>query len=311
MAGSVVRLGLIGAGEWGRKVIRAMASLDEVKLVRVGSANPKTKDLVPEDCLVVSDWRQVLNPAEIDGVVICSPPALHAEMAREAVSLGVPVLVEKPLTLDFAEAVGLKRLVDLSGGLVLVDHIHLFSPAFQTLAQLLAAVGPVRAIRGRGGNQGPFRSDASVLWDWGPHDVSMCLALMGGRPETVAARRISKDEAGEILGLTLTFEGGVEAELVMGNIMAEKARYFAVHTEKVVLVYDDLANHKLTLHPPTPGFADPEGSGEPVDIPGDQPLDVALATFAEALHSPERPSASLDLGLDVVAVLEECDKALG
>lgn len=307
----MVRLGVIGAGRWGCNVIRTIAETDGMDLVRVGSSNPETQALVGEDCLVSEDWHQVLNPAEIDGVVITTPPALHAEMVREAVTNGIPVLVEKPLTMDMAEAGGLKRLVDLSGGMVLVDHIHLFAPAFQTIAQLLAAVGPIRAIRGTAGNMGPFRDDASVLWDWGPHDVSMCLALMGGLPDNIAAKRISQDEQGEVLALTLIFEGGVEAEVIIGNIMPEKTRRFAVHTDKVVMVYDDLAPNKLTLHPPTEGFAEPEGDGEPMDIPGDSPLEVAMTTFCDAILNQDQTTASLDLGVDVVAVLSECEKALG
>jgi len=306
-----LRLGLIGAGRWGRNVIRAAGALDGVRLTRVGSSNPQTAGLVGPGCIVCTDWQDALDPSAIDGVVIATPPALHADMVRTALERDIPVLVEKPLTADWAEAEGIRELAKARQGLVLVDHIHLFSPAFQALAELAQAVGPIRALRGRAGNFGPFREDVSVLWDWGPHDVSMALALLGGRPETVMARRLSRDEKGEVISLGLTFAGGVEAEFTLGNILPAKARMFAAHTDRLVLVYDDLAADKLTVHPPTAGFADPTGPGEPIAISPEPPLTIALTTFAEAIRSNERATESLDLGVDVVAVLSACEKALG
>ena len=44
-----------------------------------------------------------------------------------------------------------------------------------------------------GGNYGPFRMDVSSLWDWGPHDLSMCLEIIGKYPSKVKAEFLKKD----------------------------------------------------------------------------------------------------------------------
>jgi predicted homoserine dehydrogenase-like protein len=45
-----IRLGLAGAGRWGRNYIRTIAGLSGVRLTRVASSNPATADLLPPDC---------------------------------------------------------------------------------------------------------------------------------------------------------------------------------------------------------------------------------------------------------------------
>ena len=148
----------------------------------------------------------------LDGIIIATPPALHAEMTRAAVACGTPVLVEKPLTLDEGEARALDSFVRDAGGLVIVDHVHLFHPAWRALKERLAGLGPVRSMRTVSGGPGPDRDDATVLWDWGSHDVAMCLDLMGALPEHARARRLEKRRHGEAVSLRLDFPGGVRAD---------------------------------------------------------------------------------------------------
>src|SRR5229473_890850 len=104
-----VRLGLIGAGRWGRNYLRTIAATPGVRLARLASRNPDSVRLAPADCAVTPDWRDLLDRNALDGVIIATPAALHAEMALAAMDAGLPVLVEKPLTMDIAQARALGR----------------------------------------------------------------------------------------------------------------------------------------------------------------------------------------------------------
>ena len=312
--GPVVRLALIGAGRWGGNVVRTVEGIDGVVLARVSSSNPETKNWVSPHCAVYEDWHQVLDPHAIDGLVVATPPALHFEMAREAVALGIPVLIEKPLTLDLGQAKALKRAANHARCLVMVDHVHLFSPAYRALKERVNAVGPARAVRAIAGDWGPFRPDVPVLWDWGAHDIAMCIDLLGGQPETVRAayheQRDTIDGAGEIVDLHLSFPGGIDVSIRIGNLIQPKTRYFAVHLDTEVIVFDDGAEHKLTVHPSTEGYALPAGPGWNIDLPKEMPLANAIKVFAIAIRRGSDDSSQLDLGVDVVSVLTRCQAAL-
>ena len=206
---SNVRLGLVGAGRWGRNYVRTITALDGVVLARIASRNPETGSLVGADCVVVADWRAVAEADDLDGVVVATPPAQHAEIVCAAVAAGRAVLVEKPLTLDLGEARALRRFVGEHAGFVMVDHIHLFHPAYRALKATGRRLGAIRQIAAAAGNRGAYRDDAPVLWDWGCHDVALCLDLMGTPPETVDAERIEARSTaagyGENIALRLRF----------------------------------------------------------------------------------------------------------
>ncbi len=313
MAKSDLRLGLVGAGPWGRTYINAIAAIDGLKLTRLASRNPQSRSLVDPACRISEDWREVAEALDLDGVIIATPPHLHAEMTTAAVTFGRPVLVEKPLTMDLAQAVELRRHVDLYGGLVMVDHIHLFHPAFRALKELSRALGPLKAIRTEAGNRGPYRGNVPVIWDWGAHDVAMCLDLMGGVPEKTRAERLKSEMMdggrGENLFISLSFAGGVEAEIRIGNMM-EKKRLLKACFADATLVYDGMAEKPLMLHPPADGADAPLGPGEPIETARDRPLDVALREFATAVVNADSGLESLDLAVAVTGVLADCEKAL-
>ena len=293
-----LRLGLAGAGRWGRNYIRTIAGLGELRLTRIASRNPQTAALAPADCRVVKDWRELIDASAIDGVIVATPPASHAEIARAAILAGIAVLVEKPLALCAADARAIRDLAVERRVLVLVGHTHLFSPAFRALKKLVARYGGVREIHGEAGNQGPYRRDVSVLWDWGPHDVAMCLDLMQQTPASAACAVRERSErdggAAETVSIALSFPCGVPARILLSNSI-EKTRRFRVRCAAAEIVYDDLSPHKLLV------------DGAPVTLESDLPLTVAVREFAAAIAAGGTDHGSLNLGVSVVEVLESCE----
>ena len=310
----VLRLGLIGAGRWGRVYIKTVRGIDDVVLTRLASANPASAALAGPQCRTTPDWREVAEAADIDAVIVATPPALHAEMTRAAVAAGLPVLVEKPLTLDGDEAEALVDFVGAEGGLVWVGHTHLFHPAYRELKKRAQGLGRVTAMRATAGAWGPFRADTPVLWDWGSHDVALCLDLLGRTPETATAghldSRRTDDGMGEILRLVLRFSGDVGADIEIGNLMTERHRRFEAYFEGGMLAYDDTLDDKLVHHPEATAPGAPLGRGQSIPFDATLPLTCAVTEFAAAIRAGSRDLASPRLGADVVAVLGQCQKSL-
>ncbi len=308
-AASGLRLGLIGAGRWGRNYIETLENVAGVTLARLASSNPESRRLVAPACAVGGDWREVAEAEDLDGIIIATPPALHAQMTRVALAAGLPVLVEKPLTLDVEEARALLDFARRRDGLVMVDHIHLFSHAYQALKREGRELGPVRHIRAEAGNRGPFRADTPAIWDWGAHDVAMCVDLLGAVPEKVEARCLEKREveegSGETFELRLGFDGGTTAEIVIGNLFAGPRRLFSVQFERGRLVYDDTLADKLALVPAAAG-----SKPRNVSIEAERPLARAVRAFAEAISAGTGGLDGLRLGVEVVEVLAMCQAAL-
>mgnify|MGYP001806384393 CR=1 FL=1 len=296
---ATLRLGLIGAGPWGKICLRAITALEPAMRVSVvASRNPATTALVA--CPVFSEWRDLLSSGLCDAVVVTTPPDSHAEIAVAALDRGLPVFVEKPLALRPDQARAVRDAALRTGVPVVVDHIHLFSPAFRRLRERVAETGEVVGILGRAGKPGGRGENVPVLWDWGVHDVAMCLALMGRIPDQATARLVARptfaDGRGEVVELDLGF-GPVRASLRLGSL-ERRQRLFQVTCRQGVLTYDDGADAKLTL------------DGRPMAIGAELPLDVALEEFRARAWDGKPDREGLELAVAAVDVLARAEETL-
>lgn len=305
---SILRIGLIGAGRWGRRYIATLAEMPGVCLARLASRNPGSLALVPSGCVVSNCWQEVAQDASLDGLVIATPPALHAEMAEMAMAAGIPVLIEKPMTISLAEARQLVLSSQQLKCLSVVGHTHLFSSAFRRLKEVGKTLGPLSGIRSFAGNKGPWRPDTPMLWDWAPHDLAMCLDLVGRTPESINVRRTQVahflDQRGESCDIRMDFSDRVVADVRVSNIDENKSRYFEARYRDGNLIYNDLAVDKLVFVP--------SGSGgeQPVSIDVAMPLNNLLLEFCAAIRADIKEHPSLRLGLEVVELLHYCDGIL-
>lgn len=303
-----LKLGLIGAGRWGRCYIQTLKGMPRIKLDHLASSNTESASLIPKGCRITQDWRDVAGDQSLDGIIIATPPALHAQMAGMAIRVGIPVLIEKPMTLSLSEARRLVEVAEASSCLVFIGHTHLFSSAFRELKQSAAGLGRLKHIHSHGGNWGPYRPDTPMLWDWAPHDIAMCLKLVGTDPIEVNVKRTAITALpggdGETVEMELVFPNGVQADIRVSNIDQEKSRYFEAQFDRGTLLYDDLSTDKLCIH------ASPEEMLTPVSLDSTMPLTNLVAEFCNYISSGYNQHESLNLGLRVIEVIHNSQQKL-
>ncbi len=243
MAPAALRLGLVGAGRWGSRIARTIGAMSEVRLHRLASRNPDSASLVGPGCTVHADWQTLIAAGDLDGLLIASPPETHGPIALEAIDSGLPVFIEKPMTLDVAEARLIQTASERRRVPVMVDHTHLFHTSYRTLKEMVPGLGGIRAIRSSGGNWGPFRR-FDPLWDWGAHELSLILDLAGNDGTIVTASVVRHEDRSEGLGILIAFEmeftPGIRASSRFGNLMDGKTRLLEVECADGTLIMDDV-----------------------------------------------------------------------
>jgi predicted dehydrogenase len=311
MAGAPVKLGLVGAGRWGKNYIRTVASLSDCALVAVASSNPETSRLVPPGCRVVAAWKDIVAADDVDGVIVASPPDTHAEILEAAVYAGKAVLVEKPLVRSIADIPRIEAAVQRATGPVMVEHTLLFHPGFRALEREARSREPIRGVRSSAGAHGPYRRDTPVLWDWGPHDVAMCLQLLGPDCAVQGARCLEalpiEGVMAERLHLRLLFAGQIPAEIQLSTL-EDKHRWFAVDFDRETLMFQDGGGDHLKLCPHSGAL--PGDIGAPIPVPLGQPLTQAVVEFVDAIRRGDPMRDSLQTGIAVVGVLARCETML-
>tara|TARA_R110000787_G_scaffold63679_13_gene144346 strand:- start:9220 stop:10149 length:930 start_codon:yes stop_codon:yes gene_type:complete len=294
-----LRIGVIGAGRWGRNVIRTIQSLPGTQLDAVVSNNPNTAELVGDNCRVHQDVQSLLNGEKLDGIAICTPPATHFDIAHDILDAGIPIFIEKPLTFDPTQADTLVRLAAAVGTWGMVDHIHLFSGAFQKLLTALPDIGEVTAIKSIAGNAGPVRADADVLWDWGPHDVAMMLSILN---EPVRADSETKSLPGGAAEVTLRimFPGDIHATAVLSNGRENRIREFSVEGTKGTLRYIDGGPERRCV-------LETREKSKTLLVEAAKPLTTALGSFVACIQNVTPPLSNLAFGAEVVRILAVAD----
>jgi predicted dehydrogenase len=302
MTGRRPRLAVVGVGAWGRNIVRAIENSVSADLVRVASRSQPPAQAVPAHIPVDADWRDTLD-ADIDGVVVATPAATHAEIGCAVLDAGHDLFIEKPLALSPGDAEELLARAETAGSAVLVDHIYLFHPAWPAFRRLAGETASIQRITGCFGQAGPFRENVPLLWDWGPHVVALCLDLFGRTPDKAAIERVdcrtTASGTGETLVIHLTF-GETLASLTISNLLDSRSRMLMAVCDDRTLVFADGADAPLSVQR--------GGTTTPVAVPDAQPLDRAIAAFAAASVRRQRGDgvdlAPLMRGVETIQILD-------
>ena len=321
-----VRLGVIGAGAWGRNHVRTAASTPDGELTAVLDTDAAVRGRVARQfpgVWVGTELPELLE--RVDGVVIASPAATHAPLALTVIEAGKPCLVEKPFALSVGDAEAITRTATARGVPVLAGHLLLFHPAVERLRALVQSgeLGRLYYLYGLRVNLGQVRADENALWSFGPHDVSVALFLLGETPVRVAAqgRGYLQPAVEDVVFVTMEFASGVLAHVQLSWLDPHKERKLTVVGAKKMAVFDDMeVREKLRIYdkgvdrPPDYGsygesLAIREGDIFIPKIPNVEPLAAELAHFVRVVRG-EAPRAPATDGVRVVRVLEAASRSL-
>jgi len=125
-----VRVGVIGTGI-GVAHIEALRRVPGAAIVAVCSARAARAAEVAARFAIpraTDDYRELLA-ADIDAVVIATPPPLHAPMGLAAIAAGKHVLCEKPLAATLGEAHALRDAARAAGVVHMLYHQQRFASA--------------------------------------------------------------------------------------------------------------------------------------------------------------------------------------
>lgn len=296
------RLGFLGAGWIGRARMASLANAGLAMARVVADPDPAARRLAAEavpGITAVDDLESLLQ-AELDGVVIATPNALHAVQAIAALERGMAVFCQKPLARDAAETravVDAARRADRLLGIDL-SYRHLAAVTAARRAIAGGQIGRPYAAElvfhnGYGPDKAWFADRAAsgggCLIDLGIHLVDLLLWLTGDGSATVDAARLrhrGRPLTGalvEDLALAeLTTDGGVIARLacswhmpVGGDCMFEASVYGSDAAVSVRNVAGSFYDFTARLHRGT--------ASELLTAPPDDWGPRALAGWARAL----------------------------
>jgi predicted dehydrogenase len=329
---SATTIGVIGCGYWGPNLLRNFAEneaaqlrwicdLDEKRLGAMGRRYPAAR--------TTTDYRNLIADAELDAVAVVTPVATHFQIAKEALTAGKHVLMEKPLTATASEAEELIALAAKNRRVLMVDHTFVYTGAVRKMKEILTSgeLGDLLYFDSVRINLGLFQRDINVLWDLAPHDLSIMDYLIDRQPEEVSALGSCHIEPGieNIAYLVMRFADDFIAHFHFNWLAPVKIRRTLIAGARKMILYDDIEpTEKVRVYDKgvtANRIGDREADYQTLvsyrtgdvwapKLDATEALRHVVAEFLASIREGRKPLTDGEAGLRVVRILEAAQQSI-
>ena len=324
-----IGVAVVGCGHWGKNLVRVLSALPATDLRWVCDISADRLAWIAERHPGIASTRDlayVLGDPAVEAVVLATAAVTHAELALQVVAAGKHLYVEKPLALTVADAETIVHAAEAAGVTLMVGHLLLYHPAVRYLRRMIddGEFGDLLYMYSQRVNLGIVRSDENALWSLAPHDVSVMNHLLGGLPESVAARGHAylQDGVEDVVFVNMRYPGGRMGQIQVSWLDPHKLRRMTLVGSKKMALFDDVAaSEKVRIYDKGAEISQDYATfGEYMGLRhGDvviprlavvEPLLVECDHFLTCVREGRRPDTDGRDGLDVVRVLEAASRSL-
>jgi predicted dehydrogenase len=269
----MVKIGIIGTGGMSRVHGNQLKELETVKIEAITDPNQEQRDLFAsrfdvEPTKTYSDHHTMLEKAELDGVIICSPHTLHFQHAQDAIKADCHVLLEKPMVCSSKQCRSLIELANRHNKHLQVSYQRHFQPEFLYIKEAIQSgvIGNLTSVNAslyqewkqgtvNTWRQNPSLSGGGMLMDSGSHIIDVLLWITGQNPVELHSYVEKRDSTVEINSVTtMRFPNGLIGSL---NIIGDSPCWHETYIfsgEDGAIFYDNgkVTIRKLGQEPITP-----------------------------------------------------------
>jgi predicted dehydrogenase len=293
-----IRAAVIGVGYLGRFHAQKYAQAEGCELVAVVDARAEARERVAQELGTrpLADHRELIG--HVDAVSVVTPTPAHSAIARDFLSAGVHVLVEKPITETPAEARELIELARAQKRVLQVGHLERFNAAILAAEPYLTAPRFIECHR-----LAPYKergTDVNVVLDLMIHDIDIVQTIVGAPIVSIDAigTKVFSDEI-DIANARIRFENGCVANATASRVSMKTERKMRVF-EDDAYVSLDLQQKILTLIRKRPGPAAPGQlpvSIEEQSLDQGDALKAEIESFLDCIRTGRPPVVGGEAGL--------------
>ena len=241
-------------------------------------------------------------PLDADAAIVATPPDTHFAVAAPLLEMGIPTLVEKPLTVDLAEAHRLIALAADRGVPLMCGFVERFNPVVRAAASHLDAQGPPIHIIGLRHSPPSPRPTLGVVHDLLIHDIDLVLHLTGEASAAAVGAFAwwpRGSSTAETTDCVLSIAHGTTATLSASRRAQRKVRELRIATEDTQTELDLLRRTMTIYRHVAHGLGEAGGyrAETVVEIPfvrqEGEPLDLQLRHLVELIRGERSAMAEL------------------
>jgi myo-inositol 2-dehydrogenase/D-chiro-inositol 1-dehydrogenase len=191
----MLTLGLLGAGRIGRIHGNNAALHPRVRLKSIADADAKAAEALAEETgAAAASVDAIIADESIEAVLVCTPTSTHVDLIERSVRAGKAVFCEKPLSLDLPRTEACLKVVEETGGRLMVGFNRRFDPSFADLRRRIGEgeIGEVELVTILSRDPEPppvgyIAKSGGLFRDMMIHDFDMVRFLLGEEPVEVHA----------------------------------------------------------------------------------------------------------------------------
>jgi predicted dehydrogenase len=306
---------LIGAGRWGINIARNLQELGALGgIADIDAARARSVASAVGGARVFESIDEALAD-ESPAVAIATPAQTHYTVANAALERDKDVFVEKPLTLEPADAVALAERSNAAGRVLMVGHMLLYQPAVRAIKDFVqgGAFGDLNFVHQSRRNLGTIRKHENVLYSFGVHDIAVIDFIAQRRLVSVVAVGQSCITPGieDEVTAHLAFEGGLETHLYLSWLWPVKERKMLLRFQRGYVEYDEATNIVVArelLEASAGSFA--LGEERRLFEGSSDPLKLELRHFLDCIETRATPLSGPSHAVEVVSILDRIQTAL-
>jgi predicted dehydrogenase len=331
-----IGLAIVGAGYWGPNLVRTALATPAFRLDWLCDLQVERAMGVLGSYTTVqatSSYDLILSDPNVAAVAIATPAATHFDLVRSALEAGKHVMVEKPLTPTAAEGEKLAELAHRYGLVLMCDHTYCYTPAVRRIRELIRGgeIGEVQFVDSVRINLGLVQPDVDVLWDLGPHDLSILDFVLPEDVVPVAVAAHTSDPIGAqracVAYLSVWLSNGALAHVHVNWLSPTKIRTTVFGGSRRTIVWDDTnPARRLAVH--DRGVDMMQAGTMPEDerrqalisyrtgdtliptLPEREALMSVMAEFSAAISEGRPPLTDARAGLRVLRLLEAASRSV-
>jgi UDP-2-acetamido-3-amino-2,3-dideoxy-glucuronate N-acetyltransferase len=309
------KITVVGGGRWGTNHIKTLINLDS--FMGVVETNRETQNKLRDNFENINIYNNLSesfsdNP---DGYTVATPPITHFDIASEIIHNLKPVLVEKPLTLDYNSSEKLVQLAHKKKVNLMVGHVLLFHPAIQKIKEIISnnKIGDIKYVYSNRLNLGTIRTDEDVFWSFAPHDISIFQYLIEDTPIDVTPFNYSYliENINDISIVNFKYKNNIKAHIFTSWSNPFKEHKLVIIGSEGMIVFEDSSEDKnILFYDKYYNTSDDKSiktiHNEPIiiDYERSMPLTNELDYFIQNLDKKINISGG-ESGLEVVKILEK------
>ena len=234
----LTKIFFFGSGTWAKNYINLIKKEFKKKILIICIISENLSHTSKEFAVEKNIEDALLKYQIPDGFIVCTSPYKNPDILSKIINYNKPIIIEKPICLDYDLEKMQNILINSSNKNILVNHFHFYDKYFYDFINKIDKKSKSE-IKIFDGNSGPIR-DISPLIDWGVHAFGIVNFLLSFDDMHIKKTRVLNRLNSMQLNYYFLITNSSESlifKIIIGNNFKSKKRYLKIKEKNKIYHY--------------------------------------------------------------------------